>query len=203
MKKQIILLCFVLVSFLSTNQTYSQPFIGEVVIFAGNFAPRGWAFCDGQLLPIAQNSALFSILGTTYGGDGRSTFALPDLRGRAVLHAGSGPGLSSIRLGEKLGTETETLQNFQMPSHNHTATESTIEIAMSTAAGEEGTGNRNFISNHPNAFNTTTTNAAALGGVTLTTLIGNNGGNQSHNNIQPVQVVNYIIALQGVYPSRN
>jgi len=202
MKKQIILLCFVLVSVLSTNQTYSQePFIGEVVIFAGNFAPRGWAFCDGQLLPISSNTALFSILGTTYGGDGRTTFALPDLRGRAVLHAGTGPGLSSIRLGEKLGTETEILQNFQMPSHNHVATESTIEIAMSTAAGEEGTGNHNFIASHSNAFNTTSTIGAGLRGVT--TSIDNDGGSQSHNNMQPVQVVNYIIALQGVYPSRN
>ena len=204
MKKQITILCIVLVSFLSTNQTYSQdPFIGEVIIFAGNFAPRGWAFCDGQLLQISSHSALFSILGTTYGGDGRTTFALPDLRGRAVLHAGNGPGLTSRLLGQKLGTETVQLTVNKMPSHSHIATSATTEIAVSTAAGEEGTGNLNFIAGHPNAFSTTTTIGAALGGVTSTKSIGNIGGNLSHNNMQPVLVVNYIIALQGTYPSRN
>ncbi|MFY1113097.1 MAG: tail fiber protein, partial [Methanosarcinaceae archaeon] len=101
----------------------SEPFIGEIRMFAGNFAPRGWAFCDGQLLPISQNTALFSILGTTYGGDGRTTFGLPDLRGRVPVHAGSGPGLSTVRLGDTGGAETVTLSQAQMPSHNHTIPE--------------------------------------------------------------------------------
>ena len=94
-----------------------EPFIAQIMMFGGNFAPRGWAFCDGQLLPISQYSALFSLLGTTYGGDGRTTFGLPDLRGRVAIHPGNGPGLSSIRLGEKGGTETNTLSTAQLPPH--------------------------------------------------------------------------------------
>ena len=99
----------------------SEPFIAEIKIFAGNFAPRGWAFCSGQLLQIAENTALFSLVGTTYGGDGRTTFGLPDLQGRAPMHPGSGPGLSSYRLGPKTGAETVTLSDNQMPSHSHKA----------------------------------------------------------------------------------
>jgi microcystin-dependent protein len=95
-----------------------NPFIGLICMFGGNFAPRGWAFCDGQLLSIAQNTALFSILGTTYGGDGRTTFALPDLRGRVAMHPGNGPGLSPKSLGQRGGTETNTLNQLQLPSHN-------------------------------------------------------------------------------------
>ena len=106
--------------FPSRNQ--SDPFIAEIIMFGGNFAPRGWAFCDGQLLPISQNTALFSILGTTYGGDGRTTFALPDLRGRTAIHPGTGPGLSNRRLGESGGSETNTMTIGQMPSHNHIIT---------------------------------------------------------------------------------
>ena len=205
MKKQIILLCFVLVSVLSTNQTYSQePFIGEVVIFAGNFAPRGWAFCDGQLLPISSNTALFSILGTTYGGDGRTTFGLPDLRGRAPMSPGNGPGLSPKAWGQKLGTQTETLNVVQLPSHNHSAT-STTEIAISTDIGTVDTPDGHFLANHTGSFNEDADNGAVLGGVSpfpLTT-INNSGGSQEHNNMQPSIAIHYIIALQGVYPSRN
>ncbi len=97
-----------------------DPFIGEIIMFGGNFAPRSWALCDGQLLPINQHSALFSILGTIYGGDGRTTFALPDLRGRAAIHAGHGPGLSDRRLGSRSGTETTTIQIHNLPVHSHT-----------------------------------------------------------------------------------
>ena len=97
------------------------PVLAQIIMFGGNFAPRGWAFCDGQLLPISQNQALFSILGTIYGGDGRTTFALPELRCRALIHVGNGPGLSSRRLGAKGGTETNTLNVLQIPAHNHTA----------------------------------------------------------------------------------
>jgi microcystin-dependent protein len=113
--------CIALVG-LYPSRNGAEPFIGEIMIFGGNFAPRGWAFCDGQLLPVSQNTALFSLLGTTYGGDGRTTFALPDLRGRVPLHPGTGPGLSSRQLGEKGGTETNVLTIGQMPAHNHTIT---------------------------------------------------------------------------------
>ena len=204
MKKQIIFLCIVLASFLSTNQTYSQsePFLGEVVLFAGNFAPRGWAFCEGQLLPISQNTALFSLLGTTYGGDGRTTFALPDLRGRLAIHAGTGPGLSNRRLGDKFGAETVQLTVTQLPSHSHIATSATTEIAVSTDAGDESTANGNFIANHPNAFNTNATVGAILAN-SSSNATSSTGGSQSHNNVQPSLAINYIIALQGTYPSRN
>ena len=167
-----------------------DPFIAEIIMFGGNFAPRGWAFCDGQLLPISSNSALFSILGTTYGGDGRTTFALPDLRGRVSMHPGNGPGLSSRRLGEKGGSEHNTLTVNQLPSHNHAlAAKEEANAADPNGSFIAGTGS--------NAFGTTadkTMNAAA---------IGNTGGGQSVNNIQPFECVNYIIALVGVFPSRN
>lgn len=137
----------------SSDEVFSsEPFLGQVTIFAGNFAPRGWAFCEGQLLPISQNTALFSILGTTYGGDGRTTFALPDLRGRAVMHPRQGPGLSNYRLGQKGGNETGTL-----------------------IPGRAGS----FM------------------------VSGNTGRSQSISNMQPYQTLNYIIALQGVFPSRS
>lgn len=183
-----------------------EPFIGEIIMFGGNFAPRGWALCDGQLLPISQNSALFSILGTTYGGDGRTTFALPDLRGRAALHPGSAPGLTPRRLGEKLGTETNTLQTANLPAHNHSgsvqvssanATKSAAEAGDSIAA--PGTGSsRSFTPTE--GFNSAAPNVK-LGGATVAT--NNTGGGQSVNNMQPSLGVNFIIALQGTYPSRS
>jgi microcystin-dependent protein len=204
MKKQITLLCIVLASFSTVQmQAQSNPFLGEVQIFAGNFAPRGWAFCDGQLLPIAQNTALFSLLGTTYGGDGRTTFGLPDLRGRAAMHPGRGPGLASRRLGEKVGTETVTLTTAQIPSHSHTGTTSTTKIDLSTNVGTSDTSDGRHIGNHLGAFNEDATPDAKLGGVTSGTTINNIGGGQSHNNMQPSTTVNYIIALQGLYPSRS
>lgn len=205
MKKQIIFLCIVLASFFSTNETYSQgsdPFMGEVVLFAGNFAPRGWAFCEGQLLPISQNTALFSLLGTTYGGDGRTTFGLPDFRGRLAIHAGRGPGLQQWRLGQKGGAETETLTLNELPSHTHTAT-STTEIAVDISAGEEGVGNGQVITSEINAFNVDATVDASLAGVSSSATVSNTGGSQAHNNVQPSLVLHYIIALQGTYPSRN
>jgi microcystin-dependent protein len=137
-----------------------DPFVGEVNLFAGNFAPRGTAFLDGQLLDIASNTALFSLLGTTYGGDGRTTFGLPDLRGRTAIGEGQGPGLSNRPLGQKLGVEDVTLTEAQMASHNHTLPPSSD-------------------------------------------MTGNTGGSQYHTNMQPSTVLNYIIALQGTYPSRN
>ncbi len=181
-----------------------EPFIGQVMLFAGNFAPRNWAFCNGQLLPISQNTALFSLLGTTYGGDGRTTFALPDLRGRAAMHAGTGPGLTPRPLGQRSGTETVVLSETQIPSHFHS-----IAGTASIQVGAEGKGvalhdspTNNFLGSITDGYRDTgsgaTMNANAIGGTT-----GNTGGSQAHNNMQPFLVLNYIIALQGIFPSRN
>ncbi|MCG8328751.1 MAG: tail fiber protein [Chitinophagales bacterium] len=170
-----------------------NPFIGLIVMFGGNFAPRGWALCDGQLLPINQYSALFSILGTTYGGDGRTTFALPDLRGRVAIHEGTGPGLSPYDLGQKGGSETVTLTTSQIPSHNHS-----FELggtASSPAGSNSLVGN---VTGGDTIFNPTKSGNTLSSGA-----IHNTGGGQSHNNIQPYLTVNFIIALQGTYPSRS
>jgi microcystin-dependent protein len=206
-----------------------DPFIGEIIMFAGTFAPRGWAFCDGQLLPIAANQALFSIVGTTYGGDGRTTFALPDLRCRVPVHPGTGPGLSTRRLGQRAGVEEVTLITTQMPTHNHIAIPSTaggtaninataVLHADSTGASNDPTGK--FSAIVPNigltpvkAYGSTadiTMNAGAVtvtGTVDLGTIpaptIGNSGGQQSHTNMQPFECVNFIIAMVSTYPSRS
>ncbi|NVK82815.1 MAG: phage tail protein [Cytophagia bacterium] len=160
-----------------------EPLLGEVIMFAGTFAPRGWAFCNGQLLPISQNQALFSILGTTYGGDGRTTFALPDLRGRVPLHPGSGPGLSTYRLGQKGGLETITLTTEQVPSHGHGV--NIAEIDTKESGGE------------PNAIGVL--NSSERSSTTLVSEINP----QPIDIRQPYQAINYIIAIQGVFPSRN
>ncbi|WP_299769699.1 tail fiber protein [uncultured Dokdonia sp.] len=179
-----------------------DPFLGEIKLFAGNFAPRAWAYCDGQLLPISQYSALFSILGTTYGGDGRTTFALPDLRGRAAIHPGNGPGLSSYQLGQKGGRETISLNLANLPSHNHTATSTTTVHVGDNNNEDEPEGN--FL-----GTGQFYSSAAAAGAklndaaVTTTTTVGMQGGQQAYNNLQPFLGVHYIIALQGVFPSRN
>lgn len=179
-----------------------DPFIGAIVMFGGNFAPRGWALCDGQLLAISSNSALFSILGTTYGGDGRTTFALPDLRGRVPVHPGNGPGLSSYRLGQKGGTESVTLTTQQMPQHGHNLSSGNIEVGNEAKGSQTAdSAANNFIGDSANAFRTT-----AGGGNLGSSLNGTSriaGGGGSHTNIQPFGCVNYIIALQGTYPSRS
>jgi microcystin-dependent protein len=175
----------------------SEPYLGEIRMFAGNFAPTGWALCNGQLLPIAQNQALFSLLGTTYGGNGQTTFALPDLRGRVPMHWGAGPGLTPRTIGEVGGTESVTLLSNQMPVHTHAA-------AASTQAGN---------SIEPNGtvwaavVDANSQPVSAYGTVPNTTLspqaIGLAGGSQPHENLQPYECVTFIIALQGVYPSRS
>lgn len=167
-----------------------EPFIGMITMFGGNFAPRGWAMCNGQLLPISSNSALFSILGTTYGGDGVSTFGLPDLRGRAPVHAGQGPGLSNYALGEKTGTEAVTLTTAQIPSHTH-AVQGNDEPPNAQSPRNGLLGGADIYNNRP------AESAMDASAVTST------GGGQAHSNIQPVLAVNYIIALEGLYPSRN
>ena len=173
----------------------SEPFLAEIRIFAGNFAPRGWAFCNGQLLPIAQNTALFSLIGTTYGGDGRTTTALPNLKGRAAMHPGRGPGLTARRLGQRGGTETITLTEAQMPQHTHT-------LRADADPGEQ---------NSPvNRYSATTaanqrpySTAANLVPMAPQAIPNNAGGSLPHNNMQPFLVMNFIIALVGLYPSRS
>lgn len=170
----------------------SEPFLAQIGMFGGNFAPRGWAFCDGQLMPIAQNSALFSLLGTTYGGDGRTTFALPDLRGRAPMQPRQGPGLSNHSLGEKFGDEIVTLTEAQLPSHTHS-----LRATDEDAAQTDPTG-RVYAITDDDLYRASGTMVDMS--VETTT---NTGGSQSHTNMQPYLAINFIIALQGVYPSRN
>jgi len=177
--------------------------IGEVILFAGNFAPRNWAFCNGQLLAIASNTALFSILGITYGGDGRTTFALPDLRGRVPVSAGTGPGLSTHWLGSRSGTETVTLTHLQIPSHTHSA-QSIIETPCYAGDGNEDTPAGNYLANdagRPKEFNATADSYMAPFKNFVT--IGYTGGSQPHTNMSPYLTLNYIICLQGVFPSRS
>jgi microcystin-dependent protein len=173
----------------------AEPFIAEIKMFAGNFAPRGWAFCDGQLLPISSNTALFSLVGTIYGGDGRTTFALPDLRGRVSMHAGNGPGLSQRRVGQRGGTETVTLNVAQMPSHNHSP-------GCSNDLGDEVLPEGNFVAK-PAGADTGEAFASTADKTMGTSPSSNTGGNGAHTNVQPFLVVNYIIALVGTFPSRN
>ncbi|WP_286265891.1 phage tail protein [Thalassotalea atypica] len=168
----------------------SEPFIAEIRIFAGNFAPRSWAFCDGQLLPVAQNTALFSLIGTTYGGDGRTTTALPNLQGRAPMHPGRGPGLTARRLGERIGTNDVTLTTNQLPPHSHTLNSFPTASATSPSAAV-GIGAAPMY-----ASDTDVTNMAVG-------TLENAGGNQPHNNMQPFLGMYFIIALQGLYPSRS
>lgn len=173
----------------------SEPFIAEVRIFAGNFAPRGWAFCNGQLLPVSQNTALFSLIGTTYGGDGRTTTALPNLKGRAPMHPGRGPGLTSRRLGQRGGTEMVSLTEAQMPNHNH----SSMASLQPASANTPNTTTSLSRSVGAAAFNSNPTTSIAMNEGVLP----NTGGSQAHNNLQPYIVMNFIIALVGLYPSRS
>lgn len=192
--KKTLLTLMLFVSILTSAQ---EAFIGEIKMFAGNFAPRGWALCDGQLLAIAQNQALFSILGTTYGGDGRTTFALPDLRGRVAVHPGNGPGLSPYRLGQKGGSETTTLTVNNLPPHNHSVSVSN-PVNDDEATSDDPTGNYPAVSGE-NMYTETTNAEGAVPNVT----VDNTGGGQAFNNISPYATVNYIICLQGIFPSRN
>lgn len=175
----------------------TEPYLASIVMFAGNFAPRGWAFCAGQILPIAQNTALFSLLGTTFGGNGQTTFALPDLRGRAPVGQGQGPGLSNIDLGEVAGSETVTLLGTNMPAHNHTVgCDGTGSSSLNPVANIPG------LSDDRNA-SVTVYSAAAPNGTMNPAMIGMAGGNQPFNNRNPYLGINFIIALEGIFPSRN
>ena len=167
-----------------------EPFIGQIQAFGFNFPPRGWAFCDGQILPISTNMALFSLLGTTYGGDGRTTFGLPDLRGRSMVHVGNGPGLDSISWGERDGNTQRTLGTANLPSHNHN-----VALAVNTSAGDESI-STNMIASHNGAFSEDSN--GVLGGVSQQNI----GGNQAINIRNPYVGIYHSIALVGVFPSR-
>jgi microcystin-dependent protein len=181
----------------------ADPFLGQIFMFGGNFAPRGWALCNGQLLAIASNTALFSILGTTYGGDGVTTFALPDLRGRAPLHPGQGPGLSSYVLGEVGGVESVTLVSTQMPAHNHTATVTINAAASPLSASDDPNNQVPAGGSGQSVYASVPDGATKMNAAMTTTVVGTAGGSQPHENRQPFLCVNYIIALEGIFPSRN
>ncbi|MGA7672507.1 MAG: tail fiber protein [Nitrolancea sp.] len=170
-----------------------DPFVAEIRIFPFNFAPKGWAFCDGQILPLSQNTALFSLLGTTYGGDGKSNFALPNIQGMVVMHPGQGPGLSLHDLGETSGSQTVSLLESEMPSHSHS-----ISVSQGDA-GDRSPASEKF--------------ASSVGGINLYAassslthlsdqVMSPSVGDQPHNNMQPYLTFNFCIALQGVYPPR-
>jgi microcystin-dependent protein len=179
----------------------SEPFIGQIMLFGGNFAPQGWAFCDGSLLSIAQNTALFSLLGTTYGGNGTTTFALPDLRGRAAVGFGQGPGLSNYDLGESTGSETVTLTVGQIAAHNHLVA---ANAAAATVPSPSGADLAQTVDSTRGAVVNTYSTPPMTAPVTLDpATVKPSGGSGSHSNIQPVLALNYIIALQGIFPSRS
>lgn len=185
-------------TFICTEKSYAQdPFIGEIKMFAGNFAPVGYAFCDGQLLPISQYTALFSILGTTYGGDGQVTFALPDLRGRVPIHQGQGPGLSSYPLGSGGGLEENVLTTGHLPSHTHTAT---VSPGAFLGPAEESNPSGAYPA-IPTEDAYAETQNATMGSTTVT--VSHTGANLAVENRQPYRCISYIIALVGLYPSQN
>ncbi len=174
----------------------SDPFVAEIRMFGFNFAPTGWAWCNGQILPISQNTALFSLLGTTYGGNGKSNFALPDLQGRAPMHPGQGPGLSLHDLGETGGSQTVTLLESEIPAHSHL-----LQSTPSPANTQNPADAVTFARPTVNVYKQSPTNAD------LTPLapqaLAPQGNSQPHNNMQPYLVLNFCIALQGIFPSPN
>lgn len=173
----------------------ADPFVAEIRIFPFNFAPRGWAWCDGQLLPLSQNTALFSLLGTTYGGNGKSNFALPDLQGRAPMHPGQGPGLSLHDLGETSGSETVTLLESEIPAHSHTMRANSDFADLQTPSPARSIAR----SQNASAYQTTTNQSlVSLAPEALAPA----GGDQPHNNLQPYLTFYFCIALQGVFPPR-
>ncbi|WP_299617192.1 tail fiber protein [uncultured Tenacibaculum sp.] len=215
--KKIIGLLFL--SFILSNnslQAQQEGFLGEVKMFAGNFVPRGWALCQGQLMSISQNQALFAVIGTIYGGDGRTTFALPDYRGRIPRGTGNGPGLQPAIIGQKGGTEFKVLSLLEMPQHTHALSLSglngSVSIPVNTGAGNEDESNPGagvLANTGAENFSSEITAGAAYGGQALPVAIsgqgtvGVTGGSQSFDNRQPFTTINYIICVSGVFPSRN
>lgn len=173
----------------------ATPFIAEIRMFAGNFAPRGNAFCNGQILAISQNTALFSLLGTTYGGNGTSTFALPNLQGRTPIGAGDGPGLSPRSLGEQAGSETVTLQQAEIPAHSH--------VPQSSSAGGTSTDPTNAVWAASVGGRTPPPRYASANNLVAMDPTWNAGNSQPHENRQPYLAISFVIALQGIFPARN
>ena len=171
-----------------------DPFVAEIRIFPFNFAPKGWAWCDGQLLPLSQNTALFSLLGTTYGGNGQTNFALPNLQGRAAMHPGQGPGLSLHDLGETGGSETVTLLESEIPAHSHTFRADTQDAA------DQNSPNPQMVMGRTNAYQSTTgTNLVSMS----PSMLAIAGGDAPHNNEMPYLTFYFCIALQGIFPPRS
>lgn len=177
-----------------------EPYLAQIIMFGGNFAPRGWAFCNGQLLAISQYSAVFSLIGTYYGGDGRTTFGLPDLRGRAPISSGTGPGLTPHQIGSRGGTETNTLTIANLPTHNHA-----VALQAETAAGTTANPSNALlaISTNQDRIYSPPDPADQIPMHPDSIAQQNVGGGQQVNNMMPYQVVNYIICLQGIFPSRS
>lgn len=205
MKKQYssLLVIFLLAIFLMapmvtpTKSHASEPFIGEIMMVGFNFAPRGWATCDGQLLPIAQNTALFSLLGTTFGGDGRTTFALPDLRGRVAIHVGDGAGLAPVSWGQRGGVETVVLTTANIPAHSHAAT---LKATDNYGNNEDPTDRIHAVKRRDKDFS----NVAPNVNMSTTSIeVANTGGGQGFNIKNPFLGIYHVIALQGLFPSRS
>ncbi len=176
----------------------TEPFLGEIQIYSFNFPPKGWSICNGQLFSIQQNAALFALLGTTYGGDGITNFALPNLQGQAAISSGQGPGLSNYNLGQVGGEATHTLSISELPVHSHS-------LGVSTSAADQATPVGNHVLAKAEADNYESFASAVPMGTSNSgnQAIGNTGGNQPHSNIQPYLVLNFCIALSGIFPSRN
>lgn len=170
----------------------SDPFIGEIRMFGGNFAPAGWAFCDGQLIPISENDALFTLIGTTYGGDGQETFALPNLQSRVPMHAGTGGDGITYQLGESAGVESVTLTTQQIPAHNH------IQLASNDPASTQTPGG-NVPAQSPGVVYTSASSPIQISPQTLSPV----GGSQPHENMQPFLCISFIISLFGIFPQQN
>jgi microcystin-dependent protein len=183
-----------------------EGYIAEIRMFAANFAPRNWAYCQGQVLSIAQNTALFSLLGTTYGGNGQTTFALPNFASRVALGTGQGGGLSNVNLGDMAGVETVTLTTNQMPAHNHTATGTVSPLAYN-GGGDESSIAGGFPANSTtpsgNLYSAAASSTGAMGLSSASVTIQPNGSNSPHSNLQPYLGMNIIICLYGIFPSRN
>jgi len=194
MKKSITILGMLLCLLFSSNINAQEAYLGDLKLTAITFTQRGWMACEGQLLPISQNQALFSLLGTTYGGDGRTTFGLPDLRGRVPIGYGNGSGLSNYNQSQKGGSETNTITVNQIPSHSHTINAVEDDGDKSVPTGNYLAGTKSLDTEYALTGALNIMNAA---------MVNNTGGNQAVNNIQPYAVVRYVICVQGIFPSRN
>jgi microcystin-dependent protein len=204
-------IAFYLTIFLYKTIFTMEPFLGMLALMGFNFAPRGWASCNGQLLSIAQNSALFALLGTTFGGDGQTTFALPDLRGRAAVGQGQAPGLSNYTMGQSGGLETVTLISTQIPAHEHAAAGLTVTMNAATDSGTQsvpGTDGANALGasvgngGRPAELYVNATPSVNLQGANISGNTAPAGGSQPHENRMPYLALNYVIALEGIFPSR-